>query len=77
MEPFFDQFLETVRTGRRRQEALIPNEYRYFKRFDELLPENSHLIAKVVFKTQLDKVGNYVSNNFVVTGWPKYIIAKR
>jgi len=28
MEPFLEQFLETIRTGRRRQEALIPNEYR-------------------------------------------------
>jgi len=77
MEPFLEQFLETVRTGRRRQEALIPNEYRYYKQFDELLPENNHLIAKVVFKTQLDETGNYVPNNFVVTGWPKHIVPKR
>jgi len=77
MEPFHAQFLETIRTGRRRQEALIPNEYRYYKQFNELLPENNHLIAKVVFKTQLDKTGNYVPNNFVVTGWQKYIVPKQ
>lgn len=58
------------------QDAMIPNEYRYFKRFDELLPENNHLIAVVIFKTQLDKTGNYVPNNFVVTGWANYIVPK-
>lgn len=44
-----DEFLDTIRTGRRRQEALAPNEYRYYKQFDELLPENNHLVVKVVF----------------------------
>lgn len=77
MEPFFYQFLETIRSGRRRQEDLIPNEYRYFKQFDELLPDNNYIIVKVVFKTQIDKQGNCILNNFVVTGWAKYIISKR
>ena len=77
LEPFLEEFLETIRTGRRRQDALIPNEYRYFKQFDELLPENNHIVVVVIFKTQLDKTGNYVANNFVVTGWAKYIVPKR
>lgn len=77
LEPFFEQFLETIRTGRRRQEAFILNEYRYSMQFDELLPENNHLIAKVIFKKQLDAKGNYIPNNFVVTGWATYIIPKR
>jgi len=49
LEPFFDRFLETVQTGRRKQDALVPNEYRYFRQIDELLPENNHLIAVVIF----------------------------
>lgn len=77
LEPFFDQFLETLRTGRRKQEPMLPNEYRYYKQFDELLPDNNHLVAIVVFKTQLTETGSYVSNNFVVTGWPKFIVPKR
>jgi hypothetical protein len=77
LEPFLDKFLETIRTGNRRQDALIPNEYRYFKQFDELLPENNHIIAIVMFKTKLDDAGNYVLNNFVITGWAKYIVPKR
>lgn len=77
LEQFSDKFLETIRSGRRRQEALIPNEYRYYMQFDNLLPENNHIIVKVVFMTQIDEKGNYIPNNFVVTGWAKYIIKKR
>ncbi len=77
LEPLLDEFLETVRTGRRKQDALIPNEYRYYKHFDELLPENNHLVVIVVFKTRLNEHGKYVPNNFVVTGWAKYIQPKR
>lgn len=73
----FDDFLETIRTGRRRQDTLIPNEYRYFKQFDLLLPINNHIVVIVIFKTNLDERGNYIPNNFVVTGWAKYIVPKR
>ena len=76
LKSFFEQFLDTICTGRRRQDALIPNEYRYYKQFDELLPDNNYLVAIVVFKTQLDETGKYVPNNFVVTGWANYIIPK-
>jgi len=77
LEPMLDKFLETIRTGRRKQDEIIPNEYRYYKQFNELLPENNHLIAIVIFRTQLDAMGHYVPNNFVVTGWAKYIVPKR
>lgn len=76
LEPHFEQLLETLRTGHRKQDPLIPNKYRYYKRFDELLPENNHLVLIVVFKTQLDERGDYVPNNFVVTGWANYIRPK-
>jgi len=77
LEPLFHQFLDTLRTGRRQQDSLVPNEYRYFKRFDEMLPENNHLVVVVVFKTRLNEQGNYVPNNFVLTGWAQYIHSKR
>lgn len=72
-----DLFLETLRTGRRQQDPLIPNEYRYYQQFDDLLPENNHLVVIVIFKMRLDESGQYVSNNFVATGWAKYIRPKR
>jgi hypothetical protein len=77
LEPHFNKFLETLRTGRRKQDPLIPNEYRYYQHFDELLPENNHVVVIVVFKTRPDEQGQYVPNNFVVTGWAKYIRPKR
>ncbi|MDH4137982.1 MAG: hypothetical protein OEW09_14880 [Anaerolineae bacterium] len=77
LEPHFSKFLETLRTGRRKQDPLIPNEYRYYQRFDQLLPENNYVVVIVVFKTRLDEQGQYVPNNFVVTGWAKYIRPKR
>jgi len=58
MESLLDDLLETIRTGRRKQDALFPNEYRYYKRFDK------------------DDVGNYIPNNFIVTGWTKHIVPK-
>jgi hypothetical protein len=77
MEPLLEKFLETIRTGRRKQDTLIPNEYRYYKQYDELSPENNHIVAVVIFKAHLDEAGNYLANNFVVTGWAKYIVPKR
>ncbi len=77
LEALSEKFSETIRIGHRKQDALIPNEYRYFKQYDELLPDNNHLVVIVVFKTQIDEMGSCVPNNFVVTGWAKYIIPKR
>jgi len=59
LEPYFEQFLETIRTGRRKQDALLLNEYRYFKQFDELEPYNNHLVVIVIFKTNLGEHGKY------------------
>lgn len=76
LEPYHDLFLETVRTGRRAQDPLVPNEYLYTKRFKELLPENNHLVVVVIFKKHVGVKGAYVANNFVVTGWANYIWAQ-
>jgi len=62
--------------AQKRGDISYDNEYRYYKRFDELLPENNHLVVIIVFKTRLDEHGKYVPNNFVVTGWAKYIRPK-
>jgi hypothetical protein len=77
LEEYFEQFLETIKTGRRTQDPLIPNEYRYYKRFDALLPDNNHLVVIVIFKTELDEQGQYAPNNFVVTGWASYLYSQR
>lgn len=73
LEPNFDLFLDTLRTGKRQQDSLIANEYRYFKRHPALLPENNVIVVVVVFKQQIDDSGRVVANNFVVTGWANYV----
>lgn len=73
LEPFFDFFLETIRKGHRHQDPLLPNSYQYYYKFDELLPENTHIIVVVIFRKQLNETGAYISNNFVVTGWANYL----
>jgi hypothetical protein len=56
LDPHFALFLEMLRSGRREQDAIIPNEYLYTKRFKERLPENSHVTIVVVFKKQVDQL---------------------
>lgn len=56
---------------------LEPHFDRFLETLRELLPENNHLVVIVIFKTRLDEDGNYVPNNFVVTGWAKYIRPKK
>ena len=75
-EPFLDEFLETIRTGRRKQDAWVPYKYFYRKYFDVLLPENNHMIAVVLFKSRTVADGRSQPNNFVVSGWMKYILSK-
>ncbi len=77
VEPFLDEFLETIRTGRRRQDALLPNKFFYYKHFDALLPENNHVIAVVLFGSRSATDGALQPNNFIVSGWTKYIRPKR
>jgi hypothetical protein len=77
LELYLDHVLDTLRTGDRKQDALIPNKYRYSKYFEALLPENTHLVFVVIFQTRLDAQGQYIPNNFVVTGWATYIWSQR
>jgi len=77
MEPFLDEFLETIRTGRRKQDSLLPDKFFYHKRFEVLLPENNHLVSVVLFRFRTAADGTSQPNNFVVSGWMKYIEPKR
>ena len=73
LETHFDLFLDTLCTGKRQQDSLIANEYRYVKRYPELLPDNNVLVVVVIFKKQIDDASGTASNDFVVTGWANYV----
>jgi len=71
-----DDVLNTLRTGRRKQEPAMPHKYRYYKRCDELLPEHNHIIVIVIFSTRQRPDGTSFRNNFVTTAWPADIIER-
>jgi len=73
----FDDVLDTLRKGRRKQEALDPSKYRYYRACDTLPPRFNHIIVAVVFKIQEQPNGSFVANNFVTSAWPVYIHGKR
>ena len=63
LEGCLEQVLDTVRRGRRRQEPLDPNKYRYYRETDLLLPDYDHIV--VIVKLAPDR--------FVLTAYPIFI----
>ena len=64
LEDCREDVLETIRKGRRRQDALEPEKYKYIKRFDDLPMGYTHLVVVV----------KMIRNNFVLTA---YGVAKK
>lgn len=64
-----DEVLETLRRGRRRQETLDPNRYRYRRPCAMLPPEFNRIVVAVVFRYQEQPDGTWYSNNFVTSAW--------
>ena len=67
------QLQETIQSGRRTQDSLVPNKYYYRKAFDDLPDGNTHIIAVVLFKLNIDEAGNTIENNFIVTAYQNFI----
>jgi hypothetical protein len=73
MEPYEAHLQETIQTGRRRQDQLNPQKYRYTKPFGDLFGDNTHLIVIVLFRFSQRESGELVGNNYVVTAYQKEI----
>ena len=67
-----DDLLDTLRYGGRRQEALDQQQYRYYRRYDDLPYGFNHIVVIVAFNF----VTSGQANNFVVTAWGAYIHSK-
>lgn len=63
----FDDVLDTVRFGRRRQERRDPQRYRYRKVCYTLPDDNNHITVAVIFSFRTLADDTVVENNFVVT----------
>ncbi len=71
MLSYENELQETVRSGRRKQDSLNPQKYRYSKTFDRLAAGNTQLVAIVLFRFREDVSGTLVPNNYIVTAYQK------
>lgn len=69
MSDYETELRETIRLGKRKQEAINPQKYRYSKKFDNLTAQNTHIIAVVVLRLFED----LSPNNFIVTAYQKKV----
>ena len=60
---------ETIRLGRRKQDPVIPNAYKYYQKFDDLPEGMNHLVVVVVFRWVTDPDGVVHEEKFVVTAY--------
>lgn len=70
----YEEYLkETIQSGYRRQDPLNPQKYRYSKAFDDLVEDNTHIIAIVLFRFRESEAGRPIANNYIVTAYQKEI----
>lgn len=62
-----NEVLETLRKGRRTQEALAPNRYRYRRPCAVRPPEFNHIVVATVFRYKTQSDGTLLANNFVTS----------
>ena len=63
----------TIRRGRRKQDSLNPQKYRYTNAFVDLPADNTHITAIVLFRFREGSDGEPISNNYIVTAYQKRI----
>lgn len=73
MEEFEGHLKKTIRSGKRKQDTLNPQKYRYVKEFENLAEDNTHIIAIVLFRFKEGEVGEPAPNNYIVTAYQKEI----
>ncbi len=73
MLEYESELREVIRFGRRKQDALNPQKYRYSKQFDNLTAKNTHIIAVIFLRFTEDENGELAANNFIVTAYQKKI----
>ena len=73
MSAYEEHLKETIRRGLRKQDSLNPHKYRYAKAFEDLVGDNTHIIAIVLFRFGEGDAGELVRNNYIVTAYQKEI----
>jgi len=62
MLAYEDELRQTIRSGRRKQDALNSQKYRYVKAFDNLAEFNTHIVVIVLFRFTEDEDGAPLPN---------------
>lgn len=73
MEAYEGHLKDSIRSGRRNQDSLNLQKFRYIKAFDDLAESNTHIVAIVLFRYGADQKGKPVLNNYIVTAYQKEI----
>ncbi len=77
LQDHFEDLLETLRKGRRKQDPMDPGKYKYYWPCNPLLPEYTHLVAVVRFSETTDPDGDTIPDNFMVTAWAVFLYGRR
>jgi hypothetical protein len=73
MTKFEEHLKRTIRLGRRQQDSLNPQKFRYSLEFAGLEADNTHVVAIVLFRFREGEIGTLVHNNYIVTAYQKEI----
>jgi hypothetical protein len=73
LETFHEQALNTLRHGRRKQDPLNPQKYKYYHPLSGLLPEFNHLVVIVLLGNRENPEGHWEPNNYVTNVWAVYL----
>jgi hypothetical protein len=73
MSTYEEHLKEAIQSGKRKQDPLNLQKYRYVKQFDDLAEDNTHIIAIVLFRFSEGPSGEPVPNNYIVTAYQKEI----
>ncbi|MCY4554574.1 MAG: hypothetical protein OXC79_12965 [Candidatus Poribacteria bacterium] len=63
----------TIQRGRRKQDPLNPQKYRYTNAFIDLPADNTHITVIVLFRFRESSDGEPIPNNYIVTAYQKRI----
>ena len=67
-----DELKDTIRLGRRSQDPINQQKYRYIMEFDNLAEYNTHIVAIVLYRFR-EQATELISNNYIVTAYQKEI----
>jgi|SRR5258706_15933723 hypothetical protein len=73
MVDYEEQLKDVIRLGRRKQDSLNPQKYRYSQSFNNLVEDNTHIVAIVLFRFSEGQDGKPMPNNYIVTAYQKAV----